>query len=111
VPLQKEKTLPSGETGNYWAVSELSFTRKNMTVKANLSLYKSSALAAAGAPPLPCSHEFTFTITQQEIAGGSIVSVAYTKILALIAELHPPISGSGDPASHYPDLLDATVVA
>jgi len=109
--LQKEKVLPSGESGNYWRVSELHFTRSNMTVKATLALYKSAELAAAGATPMPFSHQFTFTITQPEIASSNLVALAYTKILAMIAALHPPISGIGEPASYYPDLVGATVVA
>lgn len=107
--LQKEKVLPSGETGNYWRVSELSFKRQGMRVTAVMSLYKTAELAAAGTAPLPHSYSFSFTITQQEIV-GNIVALAYTKIMAMVAALHPPISGEGDPASHYPDLLDATVV-
>ncbi len=107
--LQKEKVLPSGESGNYWRVSELHFKRSSMIVSATLSLYKSAELAAAGSAPLPASHVFNFTITQQEIA-GNVVSLAYTKIIAMIAELHPPISGSGEDSSRYPDLVGATTV-
>jgi hypothetical protein len=104
--LQKEKVLASGESGNYWRVSHLVFKREGMVVSVELALYKDSALAAAGAAPLPMSHRFTFTISQPEIA-GNIVGVAYTKIKAMIDALHPPISGSGPDASHYPDLVDA----
>lgn len=107
--LQKAKTLPSGESGDYWRVSELSFHRQGMKVDLVMSLYKSAAVAAAGAPPLPHSYQFTFTVTQLELT-GNLVALAYTKVKALVAELHTPITGSGDPASHYPDLLDAVDV-
>lgn len=104
--LQKEKVLASGESGNYWRVSHLIFSRDTMLVSIELALYKSAALAAAGAAPLPVSHKFVFPVTQQEIA-GNIVGTAYAKIKAMIAALHPPISGSGPDVSSYPDLLDA----
>ncbi len=107
--LQKEKTLPSGESGNYWRISELHFQRNSMTVTANLSLYKSAELAAAGASPMPESRQFVFTITQQELL-GNVVAAAYAKIKAMIAALHPPISGSGEDASRYPDLVGSTDV-
>lgn len=102
--LQKEKTLPSGESGNYWRISELHFRRAGMTVSATLSLYKSAELAAGGSSPLPASHTFIFVITQQEIL-GNVVAIAYAKIKAMIAALHPPISGSGEDSSRYPDLV------
>lgn len=72
--LQKEKTLPSGEVGDYWRVSELSFHRSGMKLDIVLSLYKSAAVAATGAPPLPCSHQFSFVITQQDIVGNLVAS-------------------------------------
>ena len=107
--LQKSKTLASGESGNYWRVSNLSFKRAGMVLDIELALYKDATLAAAGAAPLPCSHKFSFVITQQEIV-GNLVAMAYTKIKAAVAALHPPISGSGPDASYYPDLLDAVDV-
>ena len=107
--LQKEKVLASGESGDYWRVSNLMFKRSDMSVYIILSLYKSAALAASGAEALPVSHSFTFKVTQQELA-GNIVGLAYTKMKALIAEVHPPISGSGPSASRYPDLVGAVDV-
>lgn len=107
--LQKEKTLPSGESGNYWRVSNLSFKRAGMVLDIELALYKDATLAAAGASPLPCSHRFSFVLTPLELT-GNLVAMAYTKIKAAIDELHPPLSGAGDPASHYPDLLGYTEV-
>lgn len=104
--LQKSKTLPSGESGDYWRVSDLSFHRSGMRLELVLSLYKSAALAAAGASPLPHSYRFSFVVTNQEIM-GNVISMAYTKIKAAAAELVPPVSGFGDPASRYPDIVDA----
>ena len=102
---EKEKVLASGETGNYWRVSTLIFQRSGMRLEIVLSLYKSAELAAAGAAPLPHSARFNLTITQLEIASSNLVAVAYTKMRTAIEELHEPISGSGDPASLYPDLV------
>lgn len=104
--LQKEKTLPSGEVGDYWRVSELSFHRGGMTLDLTLSLYKDAATAATGAPPLPHSYRFSFGVTQQEIT-GNVIAMAYTKIKAAVAALHPPTLGSGDSVSWYPDLVGA----
>jgi len=74
-----------------------------------ISLYKDAATAATGASPLPHSYQFSFVIEQSEIT-GNLVAMAYNKIKAAVAVLHAPISGGGDPASRYPDLLDATDV-
>ena len=104
--LQKSKTIPSGETGDYWRVSYLTFSRRGMRVEVLLSLYKSAAVAATGAPPLPASYSFSFTVTQTELM-GNLVALGYAKIKAIIAELHTPVSGVGDPVSYYPDLVGA----
>lgn len=109
IALQKAKTLPSGETGDYWRVSYLTFVRKGMKVDLVLALYKSAAVAATGAPPLPASYSFSFPVTQQELM-GNIVSTAYTKVKALVAELHKPIIGDGEAKSIYPDLVGAVDV-
>lgn len=107
--LQKSKTLASGESGNYWRVSNMRFSRADMSLEIEVALYKDATLAASGSSPLPFSYKFRFTITQQEIV-GNLVAMAYTKIKAAVAELHTPISGSGDPVSYYPDLVGATDV-
>lgn len=107
--LQKAKTLPSGETGDYWRVSYLTFSRRGMKLDIQLSLYKSAAVAATEAPPFPFTYSFSFVITQQEIV-GNLVAMAYAKIKAAVAELHTPINGQGDPVSYYPDLIGAVDV-
>lgn len=104
--LQKSKTLPSGEIGDYWRVSYLTFSRKGMKVDLVLSLYKSAAIAASGAPPLPASYSFSFVVTQQELM-GNLVALAYAKVKAMVAVLHEPILGDGPAASAYPDLVGA----
>ncbi len=102
--LQKEVTLPSGEVGDYWVASSMRFQRKGMQVDVTLALYKDAAHAAAGADPLPKNYQFSFPVTQQQIV-GNIVALAYVKIKAMIDQLHTPINGVGEPASHYPDLV------
>lgn len=108
--LQKEKTLTTGEVGNYWRVSHLTFTREGMMVDVVLSLYKDATLAAAGSTPMGASYRFRFPITQLEIASGNIVGIAYVKIKAMIDDLVTPINGIGDPVSKYPDLVGYTDV-
>lgn len=100
---QKEKTLPNGAVGNYWRVSFLQFSRNSMSLVIVLDLYKDSTPNLA---PLGKSYTFQFTITQQEIV-GNLVAWAYGKMRTEIETLHPPISGEGEPASRYPDLLGA----
>jgi hypothetical protein len=107
--LLKEKTLSSGESGNYWVVSSLTFSRSGMRLHLVLSLYKDAAHAAAGSTPLPCSNQFNLRITQPEIAGGNIVAVAYAKIMAEIALRIPSLDGE-TMVPKYPDLVGATVV-
>jgi hypothetical protein len=99
---QKEKSLPSGAVGNYWRVSHLHFERATMIVQITLNLYKDST---PGLAPLGKDYEFSFSITQADIA-GNLVALAYTKMRAAIEELHTPIGG-GKAVSKYPDLVGA----
>jgi hypothetical protein len=100
---QKEKTLLNGAVGNYWRVSFLQFSRNSMTLTIVLDLYKDSTPDLA---PLGKSHTFQFIITQQEVV-GNLVAWAYTKMRTEFETLHNPISGEGEPASRYPDLVGA----
>jgi len=104
--LQKEKVLANGAVGNYWRVSHVGFERASMKLALKLDLYKDGT---PGLAPLGASHAFIFTISSQELT-GNLIAMAYGKIKAAVAELHTPISGHGDPASLYPDLLGATDV-
>jgi len=102
---QKEKTLASGVTGNYWAVSHMSFRRSTMTVDLVVSLYKDNT---PGLTPLGPSHKFSFVITPQEIT-GNLISWAHTKILAYADSDITNVNGSGT-HKDCPDLIGATVV-
>lgn len=102
---QKEKTLTSGVTGNYWAVSDLAFHRRTMTVDLVVSLYKDNT---PGLTPLGLSHRFSFVITPQEMT-GNLISWAHTKILAYANSDIVNFNGEGTHKG-CPDLIDATVV-
>jgi len=106
MPFQKEKSLPSGVSGNYWAVSNLSFSRSSMIVELVVSLYKDNT---PGLSHLGLSHKFSFEITPQEIT-GNLISWAHTKILAYADSDIPNIDGSGTHKG-CADLVGATVVA
>lgn len=109
MPFLREVTLKSEEVGNFWAATSMNYSQKGMVIKVQLSLFKSAAAFAAHAEPLPKSYNFTFTVTPQQLT-GNIIALAHTKIAALIDQLHTPITGSGDPVSHYPDLVGYTIV-
>jgi len=102
---QKEKTLSSGVTGNYWAVSELHFNRKTMMVDLMVNLYKDNT---PGLAPLGYGHKFSFKITQQEIT-GNVIQWAHSKILAYANSDLPNLDGNGTHKG-FPDLIGATVV-
>ncbi len=106
MPFQKEKSLPSGVSGNYWAVSRLSFNRAGMSVELVVDLYKDNT---PGLSPLGLSHKFSFTITQPEIT-GNVIAWAHTKILAYADSDIPNISGNGTHKG-CADLVGATIVA
>lgn len=106
MPFQKEKSLPSGVSGNYWAVSDLRFSRSSMQVELVVSLYKDNT---PGLSPLGLSHKFSFEITPEEIT-GNVISWAHTKILTYANSDIPNINGVGTHKG-CADLVGATVVA
>lgn len=106
MPFQKEKSLASGVSGNYWAVSDLRFNRSSMMVELVVSLYKDST---PGLTPLGLSHKFTFEITPQEIT-GNLISWAHTKILTYANSDITNVDGNGTHKG-CADLVGATVVA
>lgn len=103
--LQKEKTLASGVSGNYWRVSMLQFDRSTMSLEMQVSLYKDSTPNLA---PLGVHHRFKFTITQQEIV-GNLVAWAYTKIKDYAESDIPNLDGNGTHKG-CEDLVGATDV-
>lgn len=104
--LQKEKSLSSGVSGNYWAVSDLRFNRASMGVDIVWSLYKDNT---PGLTPLGLSHAFHFKITPQEIS-GNLFTWAHTKTLAHANTDIPNIDGNGTHKA-CPDLIGATIVS
>ena len=103
--LQKEKTLTSGVTGNYWRVSGLRFARDGMKLDMTVSLYKDATPTLA---PLGISHNFSFVLTPQELV-GNLVAMAYTKIKAYANSDIPNLDGVGTHKGCQ-DLVDATDV-
>lgn len=106
MPFQKSKTLSSGVTGNYWAISNIRFSRATMLVDLQVSLYLDNT---PGLSPLRASHQFSFVITPVEIS-GNLISWAHTKILAYANSDVANINGIGT-RKGCPDLVGATVVA
>jgi hypothetical protein len=106
MPFQKEKSLPSGVSGNYWAVSNLNFRRAGMVVELEVSLYKDNT---PGLAPLGLRHKFSFVITPQEIQ-GNLITWAHSKILAYANSDIPNIDGEGTHKG-CADLVGAVVVA
>lgn len=106
MPFQNPKTLSNGVTGNYWAVSSMTFTRATMTVNLTVSLYLDST---PGRPPLMASHQFSFVITPAEIS-GNLIAWAHNKILAYANSDVANMNGIGT-RKGCPDLVGATVVA
>lgn len=102
---QKEKSLPSGVSGNYWAVSDMHYSRKSMTVDLVVSLYKDST---PGLAPLGYSKQFSFVITPEELTGNLSVW-AHSKILAYANSDIPNMNGVGTHKG-FSDLIGATVV-
>lgn len=79
--IQKEKTLESGVTGNYWRVTTVTIDRQNMKVVGQIALFKDQASSNAGMLPMPCSKTFKFPLVMSEIAPPvNIVAYVYGKI-------------------------------
>lgn len=106
MPFQKTKELPSGVSGNYWAISNLTFKRAGMVVEMEVSLYKDNT---PGLAPLGKSHHFSFVITPEEIT-GNLISWAHTKILTYANSDIPNMDGDGTHKG-CEDLVGATVVS
>ena len=106
MPFYKEKLLPSGVTGNYWAISSLNFNRDaGFKVEVVVSLYLNNT---PGLKKLGLSHSFSFTITPEEIT-GNLISWAHTKILTYANSDIPNIDGVGTHKG-CADLVGATIV-
>lgn len=102
---EKTKELASGVSGNYWAVSEMRYSRRTMTVEIVLNLYKDNTVGLA---PLGFSKKFNFVITPQELS-GNLSQWAHTKILTYADSDVPNLDGNGTHKG-FPDLIGATVV-
>lgn len=89
--LQKEKTLPSGVTGNYWRVSGLRFTRGDMQLDMTISLYKDGT---PGLAPLGAFYTVRVTLSPQDLL-GNLVAMAYTKIKDYANSDVPNTDGNG----------------
>lgn len=80
--IQKEKTLPSGVTGNYWRLTSITLNRQNLTAMAEIALFKDAAASAAGHPPIGGHKTFTFNFTIPALlAATNVISFIYGLIM------------------------------
>lgn len=85
--IQKEKTLASGVTGNYWRITQINIDRQNLQIQGTIALFKDAASSAAGQPPIGASKVFQFPFTMAEFAEApNAIAFIYTKIKARAAQ-------------------------
>lgn len=81
--IEKEKTLSSGVTGNYWRVVSITVDRQNLKVIGQLGLFKDKASSDAGKLPMPLIKTFKFPLVMAEIMPPTnLIAYVYTKIQA-----------------------------
>jgi hypothetical protein len=81
--IQKEKTLKSGVTGNYWRITSVTIDRQNLTVIGQIALFRDKAASDAGMRPMPLVKTFKFPLVMSEIAPPTnLIAYVYVKIQA-----------------------------
>lgn len=81
--IQKEKTLPSGATGNYWRITNIFIDRQNFKIVGEIALFKDAAASAAGNLPMGGHKKFKFNLVMAEIAPPTnLIAYMYGKIQA-----------------------------
>lgn len=112
--IQKEKTLASGITGNYWRITSINIDRQNLRIMAVIALFKDAAASASGLPPIGDYKTFNFNFTMAEFsASPNAIAFAYGKIIAHAQTMRThDISGVEleTPVYYDPDLADGTAV-
>lgn len=79
--IQKEKTLPSGVTGNYWRIQNITVDRQNLKVAGQIALFKDKESSDAGKLPMPLIKTFKFPLIMQDVAPpADIIAYMYLKI-------------------------------
>lgn len=80
--IEKEKTLKSGVTGNYWRVTTVVIDRQNFKVVGQIALFKDKAASDSGKLPMPLTKTFKFPLVMEEIVPPTnIVAYVYEKIM------------------------------
>lgn len=77
--IQKNKTLRTGVTGNYWKITHESYDRLAGTLSLTISLFLNKSASDAGASPLPCSKTFKVPVTKEEMTEDR-TAMGYIKI-------------------------------
>jgi len=112
--IQKEKTLSSGITGNYWRITSVNINRQSLRMMVVIALFKDAAASAAGKPPIGDYKNFSFNFTMAEFAAASnAIAFAYGKIIAQAQTMRThDISGVelAEPVYYDADLADGTIV-
>lgn len=112
--IEKEKTLPSGSTGNYWRLTSINIDRQNLRIMAVIALFKDAAASAAGKPPIGDYKNFNFNFTMAEFAAApNAIAFAYGKIIEKAQSMRThDISGVEleTPVYYDADLADGTTV-
>lgn len=79
--IQKEKTLSSGVTGNYWRITTITVDSLNMKIVGQISLFKDQTASNAGKSPMAFSKTFRIPLNLPELlAAENIIAYMYEKI-------------------------------
>jgi len=100
--IQKEKTLKSGVSGNYWRITAVHVDLKVMAepfpVTFDVSLFLDAAASAALKNPVYRGKKYTFLFTRAQIISGNILALGYAAIKAKAATLVPnPFDPESEP--------------
>lgn len=110
--IQKEKTLPSGATGDYWRITTITVDRQNLKIVAQIALFKDQAASNAGKEPMSAPKTFKFPLVMAEIAPPTnLIAYVYGKIqVAADVVVTKNILGKtlATPTTVDPDLADGT---
>ncbi len=115
MPIQKEKTLPSGVTGNYWRITTITIDRQRLRVVASIALFKDKQASDEGKAPMALTKvvRFPFVVSEALLA-PDLISYIYTKIKdAAEVVITKDIMGNDlpVPTTVDPDLAGGTIVA
>lgn len=112
--IEKEKTLPSGVTGNYWRIMTVTADRQNLTMICTIALFKDIVVGNTGFQPMGALKTFKFPLDIAEFSASTdILNYAYVKILAAAqVPVTKDILGNtlANPTTMDPDLAGGVMV-